>query len=82
MQDQVIMDNILTSVKNACDIFMHGAIESPTPNVNNAFKQALNDCLCVQNEIYSKMEQKGWYPTTQAPQQQIDQTKQKYSSKA
>lgn len=80
MQDQVIMDNVLTGVKNACDIFMHGAIESSTPNVHSAFKQALNDCLCMQNEIYAKMAQKGWYPSTQAPQQQIDQTKQKYSS--
>lgn len=80
MQDQVIMDNILTSVKNACDIFMHGTIEASTPQVNAAFKQALNDCLCLQNEIYSKMEQKGWYPSTQAPQQQIQQTKQKYSN--
>ena len=75
MQDQVIMDNILTSVKNACDIFMHGTIEASTPQVNAAFKQALNDCLCIQNEIYSKMEQKGWYPSTTAPQQKIQQTK-------
>ncbi len=81
MQDQVIMDNILTSVKYACDIFMHGTIESTTPNVNTAFKQALNDCLCMQNDIYAKMEQKGWYPSSQAPQQQIEQTKQKYSNK-
>ncbi len=80
MQDQVIMDNILTSVKNACDIYLHGTIESSTPSVNAAFKQALNECLCMQNEIYSKMEQKGWYPSTQAPQQQIQQTKQKYSN--
>lgn len=80
MQDQVIMDNILTSVKNACDIFMHGTIESSTPNVNAAFKQALNDCLCIQNDVYAKMEQKGWYPSTQAPQQQIQQTKQKYQN--
>ncbi len=82
MQDRVIMDNILTSVKNACDLFMHGAIESSTPNVNTAFKQSLSDCLCLQNEIYSKMADKGWYPTTTAPQQQIDQTKQKFASDA
>jgi len=80
MQDKVIMDNILTSVKNACDIFMHGTIESPTPNVNSTFKQALNECLCMQKEIYDKMAQKGWYPTQAAPQQQIMQTKQKYAN--
>ena len=80
MQDQVIMDNILTSVKNVCDIFMHGTIESATPNVNSAFKHALNESLCIQNEIYAKMAQRGWYPTTQAEQQKIQQAKQKYSS--
>ncbi|MBQ1206006.1 MAG: spore coat protein, partial [Clostridia bacterium] len=58
MQDQVIMNDILTSVKNACDIFMHGTIESPTPNVNSAFKQALNESLCIQNEIYAKKTKK------------------------
>ena len=82
MQDQVIMDNILTSVKNACDIFMHGTIESSTPNVNSAFKQSLNDCLCMQNEIYAKMAEKGWYPSSQAQQQQVQQTKQKYVADA
>lgn len=80
MQDQVIMNNVLTSVKNACDIFLHGTIESSTPNVNAAFKQSLNDCLCMQNEIYAKMAEKGWYPTTTASQQQIQQTKDKYSN--
>ncbi|MBR5278627.1 MAG: spore coat protein [Clostridia bacterium] len=80
MQDKVIMDNILTSVKNCCDIFMHGTIESPTPNVNSTFKQALNEALCMQKEIYDKMAQKGWYPTQAAQQQQIMQTKQKYQN--
>lgn len=79
MQDQVIMDNVLTSVKNACDIFMHGTIESSSPDVNSAFKQTLNECLCMQNEIYAKMAQKGWYPSQSAPMQQVNQTKQKYS---
>ena len=80
MQDKVIMDNILTSVKSVCDLMMHGTIESSTPNVNSAFKSALNECLCMQNEIYSKMSQKGWDPAETAPQQQIDQAKQKYAS--
>ena len=80
MQDKVIMDNILTSVKGVCELMMHGTIESSTPNVNSTFKAALNDCLCMQNEIYAKMSQKGWYPSQQAPQQQIEQTKQKYAN--
>ena len=80
MQDKVIMDNILTSVKSVCDLMMHGTIESATPDVNNTFKTALNECLCIQHEIYGKMAQKGWYPSQSAPQQQVEQTKQKYSA--
>lgn len=80
MDDKLIMDNILTSTKSACDLMMHGAIESATPDVHNAFSQVLSDTLCMQNEIYNKMSQKGWYPTQQAEQQKIEAAKQKFSA--
>ena len=79
MEDRVIMDNILSVIKGDCDLLLHGTIESTTPNVHEAFKTSLNDALQVQNEIYNMMSQKGWYPSTQAEQQKIDQTKQKFS---
>lgn len=80
MDDRTIMDNLLSVTKGACDLMMHGAIESSTPNVHSAFSKALNETICMQNEIYAKMTQKGWYPTETAPQQQITQAKQKYST--
>ena len=80
MDDKLIMDNILTSTKGACDLMMHGAIESATPDVNSAFSQALNDTLCMQNEIYRKMSEKGWYPAEQAEKQKIDAAKQKFAA--
>ena len=80
MDDKVIMENILTATKSACGLLMHGTIESATPNVNSTFKSSLDDCLAMQNEIYSKMSQKGWYPTQQAQQQQISAAKQKFSN--
>lgn len=79
MEDRVIMENILTATKSACDLMMHGTIESSTANVHSEFKNALNDCLCMQNEIYSKMSAKGWYPSQQVEQQKIDAAKQKFS---
>lgn len=79
MEDKLIMDNILTATKSMCDLMMHGTIESSTPDVHNAFSQSLNDCICMQNEIYTKMTEKGWYPMQQAEQQKIDAAKQKYS---
>ena len=80
MNDKMIMDSLLTSAKSACDLMMHGAIESSTPDVHNAFTQVFNDTLCIQNEVYAKMAQKGWYPAQQAEQQKIDAAKQKFSN--
>ena len=81
MDDKSIMDNILSVTKGACDLMMHGAIESSTPDVHSTFTQAFNETLSMQNEIYAKMSQKGWYPTQQAEQQKIDAVKQKFSGK-
>lgn len=80
MEDRVIMDNILSVTKGACDLLMHGAIESATPDVHSAFTKAFNDTLAMQNEIYAKMSEKGWYPTQQVEQQKIDTVKQKFSA--
>ena len=82
MNDQMIMENILLTTKGACDLYMHGTIESATQNVQQAFDAALSDSLCMQGDIYQKMASKGWYPSQQADQQQIQQVKQKYSGKA
>ena len=82
MNDQMIMENILLTTKGACDLYMHGTIESATQNVQQAFDSALIDSLCMQGDIYRKMAGKGWYPSQQADQQQINQVRQKYSGEA
>ena len=79
MTDKEIMENLLLVVKGECDLLMHGAIESSTPNVHAAFTTALNDTLAMQNEIYNKMASKGWYPSTTAEQAQINAVKQKFA---
>ena len=80
MQDKEIMENILLNLKGECDLYMHGAVESATPNVRAAFKSALTEALTMQSEVYDKMAAKGWYPSTPAEQKQIDAVKQKFSS--
>ena len=79
MNDQMIMEDILNNVKGVCDLYMHGAIESATPNVHQTFSSALNDTLCMQDQVYQKMSEKGWYQASAAQQQQIDQVKQKFA---
>lgn len=80
MEDKQIMENLLLNIKGECDLMMHGAIESSTQNVHSTFAQALDECINMQNQIYSKMTQKGWYPATNVEPQKIDTLKQKYSS--
>ena len=81
MDDKNLMQNLLLLEKGGCDLYMHGAIESATQNVQQAFDSALSDSLCMQGDIYQKMSQKGWYPSQQADQQQISQVRQKYAAK-
>ena len=80
MNDKCIMENLLLNTKGVCDLYMHGTIESATPNVRAAFDTALKDSLTMQQKIYDHMAQKGWYPAAQASQDQISQTRQKFQN--
>ena len=81
MQDQEIMENLLLTIKGACDLYMHGTIESSSANVHQAFDSALGETLDMQDSIYKTMEQRGWYQGEQARQQEITKVKQKYMVK-
>ncbi|MCM1054347.1 MAG: spore coat protein [Bacteroides sp.] len=80
MDDKNLMENILLLEKGVCDLFMHGTIESSTANVHQTFNTALNDALCMQDKIYDKMSEKGWYPTEQAEQNKVNTVRQKFSA--
>jgi spore coat protein CotF len=80
MNDKDLLEDILLTVKGGSDLYLHGTIESSTPNVHSAFDKALCDSLKMQNQIYSKMSAKGWYPSEQADQNKITQAKQKFSA--
>ncbi len=79
MDDKNIMENLLLTTKGVIDLYMHGAIESSTANVHQAFNTAFEDALAMNNTIYQQMTAKGWYQTETVPQQKIQQVKQKFS---
>lgn len=80
MDDKNLMEGILLLEKGVCDLYMHGTIESPTGNVRKTFNDALNESLCMQDTLYDKMMQKGWYPTEQVEQTKVHTVKQKFSA--
>ena len=80
MEEKEILENLLLCVKGECDLLLHGAIESSTPAVHQAFVSALSNTLAMQNEIYHTMAKKGWYPSATAEPKQITAVKQKFAS--
>ena len=80
MDDKFLMESLLMTIKGASDLYLHGTIESNTENVHKAFENALCSTLKIQDEIYKKMSEKGWYPTEQEEQQKIDKLKKKFAS--
>ena len=52
MEDKELMENELLNIKGVCDLYLHGTIEATTAEVHNAFKEALNTSLDIQNKIY------------------------------
>jgi len=80
MEDRDLMENELLVIKGVCDLYLHGALESTTAEVHQAFQDALETSLNIQNKIYNLMAEKGWYKTDIAEQQKIDSAKQKFSS--
>ncbi len=82
MDDKCIMENLLLVTKGACDLYLHGSIESPTPGVHSAFTGALNSTLAMQDAIYQQMSAKGWYQTETAPQQQLNKVRGKFAAQA
>ncbi len=82
MDDRNLMENILLLEKGVCDLFMHGAIESSSKDVHQAFSSSLNSSLNMQSQIYDKMKNRGWYTTDNAEQQKMDSLRMKYSRSA
>ena len=80
MNDKNLMQDILLLEKGCCDLYMHGAMESSDKNVHLAFNSAFSDSLSMQNEVYSKMSEKGWYTTKQVEQQKIDSLRQQFAA--
>ena len=75
-----IMENLLLTTKGVCDLYLHGTLESSTPAVHDTFDGALQQSLKIQDVLYRKMSEKGWYPTEMAEQKNIEKVKQKYKT--
>ena len=79
MDEKTTMENLLMTTKNVCDLYLHGTIEASTANVHQAFDSALNKSLDLQENIYQKMTQKGWYQQQEAEAEKLMKVKNQYA---
>ena len=76
MEDKNYMESLLNASKGICEVLLHGTIEASTKSINGTMNQSLFDALSMQQEIYTKMEAKGWYKTDVAPTTKVQTTAQ------
>ena len=76
--DREILDDILASQKQMTADYNTAAGECASGALHSEFMSLLGEEHQIQMEIFQEMQKRGWYPTEQAPQQKIDQTKEQF----
>ena len=74
MSDKVLMENMLLLLKSTTEVFVHGSLESSTKAVHNVIKNGLDDIIKLQDDLYNKMTECGWYKVQNVESKCIKQT--------
>ena len=80
MDEKVVLQDCLISQKHLTDSYNTFAGECTNTQLRDAFLNILKEEHCIQSDIFSNMQTKGWYQVEAAEQQKIDQAKQKLTS--
>lgn len=80
--DQDMMKDLLSSQKFITENYNSFANECATPSIKTGFVNILKEEHQIQNDVFSEMQKRGWYPTEAADQNKVNQAKQKYSGGA
>jgi spore coat protein CotF len=78
--DQQILQDSLISEKHMTDSYNLYAGECVNEQLRTTMLNFLNDAHTIQANIFSTMQQNGWYQVEPAEQQKIQKAKQKFQS--
>lgn len=78
--DKEQMNDLLQSEKYLTGCYNSYLLEAATPEVKRCFEAMLTDTHSMQQQIFSDMNSRGWYPVTKAEEQKITAAKQKFAS--
>ena len=82
MNEQQKMNDLLTSQKFLTSAYNSYCNEAATGSVRAALTSILADEHRIQEEIFTEMNSRGYYPLEKAEENKISSTKQKFAQKA
>ncbi len=82
MNEQQKMNDLLTAQKYLTGVYNSYCNEAATNAVRSALTSILSDEHRIQEEIFTEMSARGYYPLEKAEENKISSTKQKFAQKA
>lgn len=78
--DQEMIGDVLSTQKFIASGYNTAASEASEVGVKQTLMSILEEEHSIQHDVFVEMQNRGWYQTEAAPQNKIDQTKQKFSA--
>ncbi len=75
MNDKELTQDLLASEKQVISAYSTGITESSCMNLRNTLVDNFKNVQEVQYKVFDAMRQKGWYPTKDAPDNEVQQLK-------
>ena len=75
MSEKDLMQDLLATEKQAISAYSTGITESSCENLRNTLVDNFKNNQNIQYKIFDAMKQKGWYPTKDAPDNEVQQLK-------
>ncbi len=81
LTDKEQITDLLCAEKYLTSVYNTYACEAATPAVKSCLLNTLTETHRMQEELFTEMSTRGWYPTEKAEETKINQAKQQYSVK-
>ncbi len=72
--DKLLFEEMLLLLKSNVEVYVHGTLESSNPKVRKVLKNGLDETIQMQDDIFNKMTEYGWYQIKNIKCKDIEQT--------
>jgi spore coat protein CotF len=75
LTEKELMNDLLATEKQTISAYSTGITESSCPNLRNVLVNNFTKSQNIQYKVFDSMKQKGWYPTQDAADNEVQQVK-------